>query len=83
MVPAGDPTEEAVIDLASRLTAGDTIVDGGNSHYRDDVRRARLLEARGIRYVDAGTVEASGVWSAGTVSCSAETGRRWSAWPPF
>jgi len=60
MVPAGDPTEEAVIDLASRLTAGDTIVDGGNSHYRDDVRRARLLEARGIRYVDAGT--SGGVW---------------------
>jgi 6-phosphogluconate dehydrogenase len=55
MVPAGDPTEEAVRELADLMAAGDTIVDGGNSHYRDDVRRARLLEPRGIRYVDAGT----------------------------
>ncbi len=55
MVPAGGPTEDVVTDLAARLTAGDTIVDGGNSHYRDDLRRARFLEARGLRYVDAGT----------------------------
>jgi 6-phosphogluconate dehydrogenase len=60
MVPAGGPTENAVTDLASRLTAGDTIVDGGNSHFRDDVRRARLLSARGIRYVDVGT--SGGIW---------------------
>jgi 6-phosphogluconate dehydrogenase len=55
MVPAGAPTEEALRELADLMAPGDTIVDGGNSHYRDDVRRARLLEPRGIRYVDAGT----------------------------
>jgi len=60
MVPAGAPTEDAVTDLADRLEAGDTIVDGGNSHFRDDVRRAPFLEARGIHYVDAGT--SGGVW---------------------
>jgi 6-phosphogluconate dehydrogenase len=55
MVPAGAPTEAAVRELGDLLAPGDTIVDGGNSHYRDDVRRARLLDPRGIRYVDAGT----------------------------
>jgi 6-phosphogluconate dehydrogenase len=60
MVPAGDATEEAVHDLAQRLAPGDAVVDGGNSHFRDDVRRARLLEARGLRFVDAGT--SGGVW---------------------
>jgi 6-phosphogluconate dehydrogenase len=60
MLPAGDPTEEVVRDLALRLAPGDTVVDGGNSHFRDDVRRARLLEPRGIHYVDAGT--SGGIW---------------------
>jgi 6-phosphogluconate dehydrogenase len=60
MVPAGAATEEAVADLAARLEPGDTIVDGGNSHFRDDLRRSRPLAARGIRYVDAGT--SGGVW---------------------
>ncbi|MEW6320486.1 MAG: phosphogluconate dehydrogenase (NAD(+)-dependent, decarboxylating) [Acidobacteriota bacterium] len=54
MVPAG-VVDGAVADLRSHLSAGDTIVDGGNSHYVDDIRRARELSAAGIRYVDVGT----------------------------
>lgn len=55
MVPAGEPTEEIVRALADRLSPGDVVVDGGNSFFKDDVRRARLLGARGIRLLDAGT----------------------------
>jgi len=55
MVPAGPPTEETVRSLAERLSAGDVVVDGGNSFFKDDVRRAKLLAARGVRYLDAGT----------------------------
>jgi 6-phosphogluconate dehydrogenase len=60
MVPAGEPTEQMVGELATRLQAGDTIIDGGNTHYKDDVRRARFLEPRGIHYVDVGT--SGGLW---------------------
>jgi 6-phosphogluconate dehydrogenase len=60
MVPAGAPTEDTVRALGERLSPGDVVVDGGNSYFKDDVRRARLLQARGIRYVDAGT--SGGVW---------------------
>lgn len=60
MVPAGSPTEETVKALATRMDAEDILIDGGNSHYKDDVRRAKALKARGIRYVDAGT--SGGVW---------------------
>ena len=60
MVPAGDPTERTVAALGERLSAGDAVIDGGNSYYKDDVRRARALAARGIDYVDAGT--SGGVW---------------------
>jgi 6-phosphogluconate dehydrogenase len=60
MVPAGEPTEGMVGELAQRLAAGDVIIDGGNSHYKDDVRRARSLAEKGIQYVDAGT--SGGVW---------------------
>src|SRR2546425_1411883 len=62
MVPAGDPTEQTVNALATRLEADDTIIDGGNSYYKDDVRRARSLRARGVQYVDVGT--SGGVWGA-------------------
>jgi len=55
MVPAGSPTEETVLALGQRLSAGDTVVDGGNSFFKDDVRRARVMAGRGIRYLDAGT----------------------------
>jgi 6-phosphogluconate dehydrogenase len=60
MVPAGPPTEEAVTELGERLDEGDVIIDGGNSYYKDDVRRARGLAARGLHYVDIGT--SGGVW---------------------
>src|SRR6202171_945395 len=55
MVPAGDPTEQTVTALAQRFEAGDTIIDGGNSYYKDDVRRSLKLKERGIHYVDVGT----------------------------
>ncbi len=55
MVPAGAPTEETVRSLSEKLSAGDAVVDGGNSYFKDDVRRAKLLAARGIAYLDAGT----------------------------
>jgi 6-phosphogluconate dehydrogenase len=60
MVPAGAPTEQAVQALAARLERGDLVIDGGNSYFKDDVRRARELDARGILYADAGT--SGGVW---------------------
>jgi 6-phosphogluconate dehydrogenase len=55
MLPAGEITERTVWELASRLEPGDTIVDGGNTHYPDDLRRAAELEERGIHYLDCGT----------------------------
>jgi len=60
MVPAGEITERAVADLAKHFEPGDLIVDGGNTHFKDDVRRAAMLKARGIEYVDVGT--SGGVW---------------------
>jgi 6-phosphogluconate dehydrogenase len=60
MVPAGDPTETTIQALAGILSKGDTIIDGGNTKYKDDVHRGRELAARGIEYVDAGT--SGGVW---------------------
>ena len=62
MVPAGDPTEQTVTTLAEQLQQGDTIIDGGNSHFKDDVRRAAGLATRGIHYLDVGT--SGGVWGA-------------------
>jgi len=59
MVPAA-VVEATVADLASRLAPGDTIIDGGNSYYVDDIRRARELAVHGIAYVDVGT--SGGVW---------------------
>ena len=55
MVPAGDITESSVRELASRMEPDDVIIDGGNSSYRDDIRRAGELRERGIHYVDVGT----------------------------
>jgi 6-phosphogluconate dehydrogenase len=60
MIPAGAPTEQTVQALAGILEPGDTIVDGGNTNWHDDVRRASELDARGIHYVDVGT--SGGVW---------------------
>ena len=63
MVPAG-VTDSVVDDLAGRLDAGDTVIDGGNSFYRDDVRRAEKLRAKGIDYVDVGVSGGVFGWSA-------------------
>ena len=60
MVPAGDPTEQTVQELAGLLQKGDLIVDGGNSNFRDSIRRSTELEERGLLYMDAGT--SGGVW---------------------
>jgi 6-phosphogluconate dehydrogenase len=55
MVPAGEITERTVTELGSKLEAGDVIIDGGNSYYRDDIRRAKELAKRGVEYLDCGT----------------------------
>jgi 6-phosphogluconate dehydrogenase len=60
MIPAGDPTQQTVDELSRLLEPGDTIVDGGNTKWHDDVRRASELDAKGIHYVDVGT--SGGVW---------------------
>jgi 6-phosphogluconate dehydrogenase len=60
MVPAGDATEAQIQELLEHLEPGDTIIDGGNTNFHDDVRRHAALAAKGIRYVDAGT--SGGVW---------------------
>ena len=60
MVPAGGPTEQTVEALAQRMQAGDILIDGGNSYFKDDVRRAAKLKQKGIHYVDVGT--SGGVW---------------------
>ena len=60
MVPAGGPTEHTVTELAKRMATNDIIIDGGNSYFKDDVRRAKALKEKGIRYLDVGT--SGGVW---------------------
>lgn len=60
MLPAGGPTEATVNELATLLSPGDVIIDGGNSFYKDDIRRAAALREKGIVYVDVGT--SGGVW---------------------
>jgi len=60
MVPSGEVTETTLNNLLGRLAPGDTIVDGGNSNYKDTVRRAAAVEARGLQYVDCGT--SGGIW---------------------
>jgi len=60
MVPAGDPTESTITSLAGLLSAGDVIIDGGNTNFHDDVRRAKTLAEKKLHYVDAGT--SGGIW---------------------
>jgi 6-phosphogluconate dehydrogenase len=60
MLPAGQVTEQTVQRLAELMETGDVIIDGGNSYYKDDRRREKDLEPKGIRYVDCGT--SGGVW---------------------
>jgi 6-phosphogluconate dehydrogenase len=60
MVPSGDPTESTINNLASELSASDIIIDGGNSNYRDSMRRAETLSQNGIHFLDIGT--SGGIW---------------------
>ena len=60
MLPAGKITEQTITELASLMKAGDVIIDGGNTNFKDDVRRARELKPKGIHYLDIGT--SGGVW---------------------
>jgi 6-phosphogluconate dehydrogenase len=60
MLPAGPPTEETIAALAEVLAPGDAVIDGGNTFYRDDIRRAKALKAKNLDYVDVGT--SGGVW---------------------
>ncbi|SKA30372.1 6-phosphogluconate dehydrogenase [Enhydrobacter aerosaccus] len=60
MLPAGEITEQTVNELGSLLEKGDTIIDGGNAFFHDDVRRARAMKDKGIHYIDCGT--SGGVW---------------------
>lgn len=60
MVPAGGPTESVINALAERFSPGDIIVDGGNSYYRDSMRRAAALKSRALQFVDVGT--SGGIW---------------------
>jgi 6-phosphogluconate dehydrogenase len=67
MIPAGDPTEQAVQELLGLLDEGDVIVDGGNSNFRDSQRRAGLAAEKGIGYVDAGV--SGGIWGLANGYC--------------
>jgi 6-phosphogluconate dehydrogenase len=60
MVPAGDPTEQTVMSLAHAFGTGDIVIDGGNSFFKDDVRRSKVVAEQGIHYVDVGT--SGGIW---------------------
>ena len=60
MVPSGAPTEQTVVDLMAALSPGDTVIDGGNSNYKDSIRRAAMLKEQGIHFVDVGT--SGGIW---------------------
>jgi len=60
MVPAGDITDNTLKDLLSLLAAGDTVIDGGNSNYKDTIRRARIFAEKQMDYIDCGT--SGGIW---------------------
>lgn len=74
MVPAGDPTEKTVDALSRYMSGGDIIIDGGNSHFKDDIRRAGTLAEKGIHYVDVGT--SGGIWGAERGYCLMIGGER-------
>ena len=60
MVPAGDVTEQALLKFADMMDEGDILIDGGNSYFRDSIRRAEMLHEKGLRFLDAGT--SGGIW---------------------
>ncbi|HEX3265787.1 MAG TPA: decarboxylating 6-phosphogluconate dehydrogenase [Candidatus Limnocylindrales bacterium] len=67
MVPAGDPTEQQIKDLLEHLEPGDTIIDGGNTNFHDDVRRHAMCAEHAIQYVDAGV--SGGIWGLANGFC--------------
>ena len=67
MVPAGKPVEETIASLLPGLTKGDVIIDGGNSNYRDSMRRAAELQTKGIHFIDSGT--SGGIWGLANGYC--------------
>ena len=74
MVPAGDATEQTVTALAERMESGDTIIDGGNSFFKEDIARAESLAAHKLRYLDIGT--SGGVWGLQVGYCMMIGGER-------
>ncbi len=60
MVPAGDITEQTLLEFAGMMAEGDILIDGGNSYFQDSIRRAQMLHERGLRFLDAGT--SGGIW---------------------
>ena len=60
MVPSGQPTEQTIIDLADLLSPGDIVIDGGNSNYRDTMRRGAMLQEHELHFVDVGA--SGGIW---------------------
>jgi 6-phosphogluconate dehydrogenase len=60
MLPAGDPTEQTIKAICEHTNEGDIVIDGGNSFYKDDVRRAKTLGKKGVRFIDVGT--SGGIW---------------------
>jgi 6-phosphogluconate dehydrogenase len=60
MLPAGDVTENMINTLGEKLSPGDIVIDGGNTNYKDDMRRAEVLKSKGLHYVDVGT--SGGIW---------------------
>ncbi|HVO03043.1 MAG TPA: decarboxylating 6-phosphogluconate dehydrogenase [Candidatus Cybelea sp.] len=67
MLPAGEITEKTIEQLAALLEPGDIVIDGGNTYYKDDIRRAKALSAKGLHYVDCGT--SGGIWGADRGYC--------------
>ena len=60
MLPAGDPTEQTIAEIAKNAQSGAIVIDGGNTFYKDDIRRAKALREQGVHYIDVGT--SGGVW---------------------
>lgn len=83
MVPAGEPTEQTIFQLSEILEPGDTIIDGGNSYFKDDARRAKELEAKGIGYMDVGT--SGGLWGLERGYCLMIGGKKelFETWEPI
>ena len=74
MLPAGQPTEATIDDVAPLLATGDTIVDGSNSNYKDSMRRAAKLEEQGLNLLDVGT--SGGIWGLAAGYCLMVGGKR-------